>query len=212
MSHFDDSVFDLRKIMRAKKTTHAHTGVCDKFGCNEQGVYKAPKSPKNLKEQYHFCLNHVRDYNKSWNFFEGCSDDFFTEYALNDRTGHRPTWPMGNIPNTGKQKPVHAAEYFKSAFADPFDLGSKIFGNQKNDTSFSDIPKKNIIPCHIEQACYSLGVDYPPDWSAVRKAYKAGVKKNHPDVNKHDKDNAEKRLKDILNAFRILEKHFSELS
>ena len=41
---------------------------CDVIGCKNPGGYEAPKSP-NSKEKYSFCLSHVKEYNKRWNFF-----------------------------------------------------------------------------------------------------------------------------------------------
>ena len=43
---------------------------CDHAGCDLPGLYPAPKSRQRLNERYHFCLEHVREYNKKWNFFE----------------------------------------------------------------------------------------------------------------------------------------------
>ena len=34
--------------------------------------YEAPKSP-NSKEKYFFCLEHIKIYNKRWNYFAGKS-------------------------------------------------------------------------------------------------------------------------------------------
>ena len=49
--------------------------ICDNINCYEIGEYKAPKSRSNLKKYYYFCLNHVKEYNKSWDFYRGLSVD-----------------------------------------------------------------------------------------------------------------------------------------
>ena len=46
---------------------------CDVKGCELIGKYRAPKSPKNVDEFNWFCLKHVKEYNRTWNFFEGHS-------------------------------------------------------------------------------------------------------------------------------------------
>ena len=46
---------------------------CDVEGCELIGKYRAPKSPKNVDEFNWFCLKHVKEYNRKWNFFEGHS-------------------------------------------------------------------------------------------------------------------------------------------
>ncbi len=48
--------------------------MCDYAGCNERGDHPAPKSPGS-NERWHFCRPHAAEYNRSWNFFEGMSED-----------------------------------------------------------------------------------------------------------------------------------------
>ncbi|MFI3242206.1 MAG: DnaJ domain-containing protein [Alphaproteobacteria bacterium] len=52
---------------------------CDHEGCDKAGEYRAPKD-KSLKEYFWFCLEHVQEYNKSWNFYAG-EEDFVEEEA-----------------------------------------------------------------------------------------------------------------------------------
>ena len=49
--------------------------VCEIEGCEGAGLYRAPVSPERLNEFHWFCLDHVREYNRSWNFFEGRSEE-----------------------------------------------------------------------------------------------------------------------------------------
>ncbi len=44
---------------------------CAADGCIEEGAYPAPKSRSALRDYLWFCLEHVREYNKSWNYYEG---------------------------------------------------------------------------------------------------------------------------------------------
>ena len=46
---------------------------CDKTNCNERGEYKAPKSRIMLNDYYYFCITHIKEYNKSWDFYKGLS-------------------------------------------------------------------------------------------------------------------------------------------
>ena len=39
----------------------------------KKGEFKAPKSRVLLNEYYFFCLEHVKEYNKSWDFYKGLS-------------------------------------------------------------------------------------------------------------------------------------------
>ena len=69
--------------------------ICDKEKCNENGVYKAPKSRIKLNEYYYFCLNHVKEYNKSWDFYKGLSVNQIEQSMRKDTVWDRPTWPLG---------------------------------------------------------------------------------------------------------------------
>ena len=49
--------------------------ICDKENCFEIGEFKAPKSRKRLNDYYFFCINHIKEYNKSWDFYKGLTVD-----------------------------------------------------------------------------------------------------------------------------------------
>ena len=44
---------------------------CEAKGCEEPGLYPAPKGRGHEGEYHRFCLDHVREYNKSYNYFSG---------------------------------------------------------------------------------------------------------------------------------------------
>ena len=52
-----------------------HIKLCDHEKCNNNGDFRAPKSRSQLNEYYFFCLKHVTEYNKSWDFYKGLSVD-----------------------------------------------------------------------------------------------------------------------------------------
>ena len=49
--------------------------ICDWNNCNEIGEYKAPVEKDNSKKFRLLCLNHVKEFNKNWNYFSGMNDD-----------------------------------------------------------------------------------------------------------------------------------------
>ena len=72
-------------------------------GCGRMGGYRAPKGRGHEGEYFNFCLDHVREYNKSYNYFAGMADDEIVDYQRSASTGHRPTWNMGvNRPGAGR--------------------------------------------------------------------------------------------------------------
>ena len=57
----------------------------------------APKGRLRASEYWQFCLEHVREYDHSYNFFASMSEDAVAKYQKEAITGGRPTWKMGSI-------------------------------------------------------------------------------------------------------------------
>ncbi|MEM1346228.1 MAG: molecular chaperone DnaJ, partial [Pseudomonadota bacterium] len=68
------------------------TRQCDWPGCTACGQYRAPVSPERLNEYHWFCLEHVRQYNRSWNYFAEFSDEEFDAWTRDANAWERPTW------------------------------------------------------------------------------------------------------------------------
>ena len=49
--------------------------ICDWNNCKEIGEYKAPVEKDNSKKYRMLCLEHVKEFNKNWNYFSGMNDD-----------------------------------------------------------------------------------------------------------------------------------------
>ena len=81
--------------------------VCDRPGCDRPGKYRAPKSPDNLDDFHWFCLDHVREYNLKWNFFESYTDADLERQFAADRVWERPTRPFREAPDRAAQQ-AHA--------------------------------------------------------------------------------------------------------
>ena len=73
--------------------------ICDNSECSVKGEFKAPKSRANLNEYYFFCLKHVSEYNKSWDFYRGLSVDEIEISMRKDTVWDRPSWPLKGNPN-----------------------------------------------------------------------------------------------------------------
>ena len=68
---------------------------CYNPDCNELGVYPAPKSKENLREYLYFCINCIREFNKSWNYFEGLNEQELEIEIRKSTTWNRPSWKFG---------------------------------------------------------------------------------------------------------------------
>src|SRR5262245_10204340 len=75
----------------------AELPACQWPGCAEPATHRAPKGRLRASEYWQFCLEHVREYNNSYHFFAGMSEDAIAKYQKEAITGHRPTWKMGSI-------------------------------------------------------------------------------------------------------------------
>ena len=173
--------------------------VCDHENCNENGEYKAPKSRSNLKNYYYFCLNHVKEYNKSWNFYKGLSVDDIELSLRKDIVWDRPSWPL-------KGNPKYILEQIRSFLNSDYSLLEKerdlqnFLNNKIYDQNLTKEEQKSIEILEIKM---------PINIEKIKKAYKRLVKIFHPDVNKENKD-AEKKFKEINQGYRVLLKKLKE--
>ena len=69
--------------------------ICDNPGCMATGDYRAPKSRDHMNDYYWFCLDHVREYNRNWDYFAGLPEGAIEDYIRNAAVWERPSWPMG---------------------------------------------------------------------------------------------------------------------
>jgi DnaJ-like protein len=174
------------------KAKHSSEHICEWEGCEQKADHKAPKSRTNVHEYQWFCLDHVREFNRSWNFFDGWDEDEVREYQKASSTGHRPTWKMGdNSPSTQKGPSFDNAE-------DPF----RLFERTRGGKSAPRRPERKL-PKQVENAYFTLGLRPPASPEKIKTRYKELVKKFHPDANQGEKG-YEERLKRIIEAYQNL--------
>ena len=168
----------------------AETAVreCDHPDCAEAGIHRAPRSPEALDSFYWFCLDHVRDYNRAWNYYANMSDAEVETERRKDTFWHRPTWPLG-----GKGG-------FRDELRDPFGF----FRPDPKDSRNEDPAYAAFRENSPELAALAIMDLKPPLTIPILKSrYKDLVKRYHPDANVGDKQ-AEDRLKDINQAYATL--------
>ncbi|MGP1394894.1 MAG: J domain-containing protein [Inquilinaceae bacterium] len=171
---------------------------CDHPGCPEPGEHRAPRSRSELRSYYFFCLDHVREYNKSWNYYAGMSDDEVERITRFDTVWQRPTWPMG-VWRAHEQA-------LRDRLRRDFGLGN---GSGPSAGGPNGEPSGRRGPLSEEEkALRTLDLDGPVDFVAVRARYKVLVKQHHPDANGGSKE-AEETLKTINRAYAVLKAHFA---
>ncbi len=166
---------------------------CDWPGCLCAGDYRAPRSRDRLRDFYHFCLEHVRAYNRAWDFFAGMSQTEIEAYQREDVTWHRPTWPMGN----GRASRDEAWRW-----QDPYELF--VNGGGTNGThGASEWDRRQTRMGKTERMLAVLDLTPDATRTDLKARYKQLVKLHHPDLHGGDK-RAEERLKLINEAYTYL--------
>lgn len=180
--------FDFREAHRA------NVRACDHPGCVEMGEHRAPKGRDRLNEYFWFCLDHVRAYNKSWDYYAGMTQAEIEAHLRDDTTWQRPTWPMGHWK-------AREDALRDRAFAGDFAFGGAWDGSDSAEARAEQRRRRARTP--EELALAELELDPPVDMVRVKARYRELAKLHHPDANGGDKA-AEERLKRINHAYNTL--------
>lgn len=193
--------FDMRVSSDKKKRKTGRRGmsgafetskkICENPGCEEPGLYRAPKNPDLLDEYYWFCKEHVREYNLKWNFFQGNTDEEFEAFLDKDRVWGRETKPFNKRPDEGRV-------WSRLGVNDPMEiLGEKA---TQNPGKINPAAATRKLPPTERKALEIL--DARDTWTKpeIRKQYKSLVKDLHPDMNGGDRSD-EERLQEVVWAW-----------
>lgn len=170
---------------------------CDHELCTAAGEYRAPKSRDLHSGYYYFCIDHIRDYNKRWDYFKGMSPDEIMAHRISDITWRRPTY-------TFRDKRISYAHVIEHPL---FDNPLGIIRHSKVSGAFP-IPSRNTSEYKAIQV---LGLEYPFSMDCLKKNYLKLVKTYHPDTNAGCKK-SEDSLKKIISAYKILVSYVSRYS
>jgi hypothetical protein len=169
--------------------------LCQHPGCGEAGQFRAPMGRLREGQYFSFCLDHVREYNASYNYFNGMSVEAMALYQREALVGHRPTWSMG-VKRGGKN--------FREEGDDPSRPNETLgmFGTDHRRYS-CETPQKPRYGLAAMKALDQLGLDDSVDMVAIKARYKDLVKRLHPDANAGDRSNEDK-LREIIRAYNYL--------
>jgi curved DNA-binding protein CbpA len=177
----------------------SHAPLCQWDGCREPGTHRAPVGRMKEGEYFRFCFEHVKEYNKSFNYFSGLADTDVARFQKEALTGHRPTWKMGTAggarfsPDFAQSRSGRAG-YYRSV-RDPFNLF--------NEGRASTPPRERKARPLEAKALETLGLDTKATGAEIKARYKQLVKRHHPDSNGGDRG-SEDRFRDVLQAYRVL--------
>jgi hypothetical protein len=161
--------------------------ICDWDNCNEQGAYRAPTEKDNSRKFKLLCLEHIKIFNKKWNYFDNMSDQEIEYFVKSDLTWHKSTKSFGSSEN-----------FFNILWNNALEDKLNIF----KSSSFKEF-KKTKLTSNDQDALDLMELKYDVKWEEIQKTFKTLVKKYHPDKNSGSKK-YEDKLKKITLAYSQL--------
>lgn len=177
---------------------HSNDRQCAAPGCNEAGEFRAPgahaASFDGPGEWRWLCLEHVREFNAGYDWFEGMTPDEILA-AQSPIAG----WER----ETRAFRPGGAGMPRWADFDDPLDaIGARAADLRRRAGAHQDTarftPKERT-------ALEAMGLGPQTDRHALRKRYSELVRRYHPDRNGGDRSH-EARLQAVIEAYQLLRK------
>ena len=162
--------------------------ICEYKSCKKIGEYKAPIERDNSKKFKWLCLVHIKEFNHSWDYFKGMSDQEVSDFLKSDMTWHKPTQSFSSPDN-----------FFNILWKNTLNEGNSILSNGhgneiKTKMSFSNKDRKAFEIIELE-----VGTKL----DKIQNQFKKLVKKYHPDMNAGNKK-FEEKLKIVTLAYTQL--------
>jgi hypothetical protein len=201
-SKYFDSIRVSPRADRDAQDTGDTAPLCQWKGCTEAGLHRAPKGRGREGQFYFFCMDHVRQYNASYNYFDGMSNTEVESFRKDAVTGHRPTWKLGeNAWAAGREALAAARRYARFARGpaqDPHDVFAESDPAAK-PAGEARRPLRNLE----RKALDTLSLNEGATRSEIKARFKELVKRHHPDANGGDRG-AEDKLREIIQAYNYL--------
>jgi len=199
----DSPLFDRIRVKPDKdRRLRAQCPACEWPNCKAPATHRAPKGRLREREYWRFCLDHVREYNHTYNFFAGMSADDIARYQREAVVGHRPTWKMGM--NGGRPTSRSYSSRFRREFGgadDPFGVFEEFGGG--GAARRASVRSAGMVRNAQRKALDALGLEADASAQEVKTRFKALVKRHHPDANGGDRS-SEDKLREIIQAYNYL--------
>jgi hypothetical protein len=180
---------------------------CEFPGCREEGEFRAPGyRPSGFDgpgEYRWFCLDHVREFNSGYDWFEGMN----AEEILSAQSP-----ASGWATETAAFRPTAGADGMPrwADFDDPLDaIGARMAGIKSRAQRKAETSRAAYADGRFTQeearALDTLGLGLNIDRRKLRRRYSDLVRRYHPDRNGGDRQ-YETRLTIIVEAYQLLRK------
>ncbi len=162
--------------------------ICEWESCSNTGKHKAPAEKDNSRNFKWLCSDHIKLFNKNWNYFDGMSQNEIENFLKSDLTWHRPTQKFSSSDNFFNI-------LWNNALSDKFNF----FDKEKITNNFNNrqLNEKD------KDALKIMELELSATWPIIQKKFKTLVKKFHPDRNAGNKQ-FEDKLKKITLAYSHL--------
>jgi DnaJ-domain-containing protein 1 len=155
-------------------------------------------------------MDHVRAYNKSYNYFDGMPDKDIGDWIKAASTGHRPTWKLGENSwaearrarerkGGGNGHVTGAASSHDADLNDPHRMFDEHADAWRGRSQADRRPVRNAE----RKALDTLGLEPGATSDEIKAQYKSLVKRFHPDANGGSRD-MEDRFREIVQAYDYL--------
>lgn len=182
-----------RKQARFHGRVEGQERLCSHPGCEESGEFRAPADRRSSfdgpGDWRWLCLDHVREFNDSYNYFAGMSPDEIDAAQT----------PYGGWERQTRAFSVNGSPPPRWAdFTDPLDAIGARFRHapqaRKDGRELSEADRKSLRV---------LGLGTDADRKALRTRYAELVRRYHPDRNGGDRSH-EKALQAVIEAYTQL--------
>lgn len=176
---------------------------CEAPGCRQAGEFRAPGHRPNgfdgPSDWRWFCLDHVREFNAGYDWFEGMSAEEILA-AQSPISGWR-TESRSFRPDAGVDGVPRWADY-----ADPLDaIAARARGIRSRAEREARTAASSRFSREEAQALETMGLGSDTDRTRLRRRYSELVRRYHPDRNGGDRSH-EAQLGAVVEAYQLLRK------
>lgn len=186
-------------LKSTRKTTAARAEPigpkCQWDGCDKSGTNRAPIGQAAEGLYFQFCLEHVKEYNKGYNYSTALSDPTVARYQKEAAAGSRQTYgtasssatemPLPSTARSGSAKAINARKQAAQRLAEKINAKAR---------------KLKVLEA---KAFETLGLSPDATPAEIKSRYKERLKMHHPDANQGDR-NSEAELRASIEAHKIL--------
>ncbi|MBD8653223.1 J domain-containing protein [Rhizobium sp. CFBP 13726] len=193
----DSKIFVGLKSIRKKPAPQSDTSGprCQWDGCEKKGSHRAPVGQGGEGLYLLFCLEHIKDYNKGYNFSHAQSDPVVARYQKEAVAGQRST--MG----TGVKQPTEIPMPLTTRSGSAKALNARKSAEQRKAQKAEQQARK--LKVLEAKAFETLGLPQDATPAQIRLRYKERLKMHHPDANQGSRT-SEDELRASIEAHKIL--------